>query len=180
MRSVYLVLALVVTASQVAAEGIRWKPEMFANGDYVSIKQSKGGLIHHVFRGKEGRSYVIESYRGASPKGQPVFTTFLDKNGNQTRWRRQDGFQLTFKPHDCTRTLGRCQYTQTGSDGKKERRVRVTTSIPGGFRFDEYNAKGDHLFGGQFALDQRGNAGEGRISGQHGAQVFRLVRQVYQ
>lgn len=172
---------LVALASNAAfAEGIRWKPETLTPGDYTSIEQSQGGLIHHVFRGKAGRSYVIESFRGSSPSGSPVFTTYLDKDGNQVRWVRQDGFELKFRPHDCTRTLGRCQYTQTGSDGKKEIRLRITEATRKGLKFTEYGADGKPLFGGQIDLDERGNAGNGSLNGYQGKQRLRLVRKAYQ
>lgn len=170
--------ALVSTA--VAASDIRWKPETQTPGDYVSIDQSQNGLIHHVYGGKSGRYYVLKSYRGDSPSGKPVFTTYLDKDGNQVRWVRQDGFELKFRPHDCTRTLGRCQYTQTGSDGKKQVRLRITEATRKGFKFTEYNADGKRLFGGKITLDTHGNAGNGRIDGYAGKQRFRLVKSVYQ
>ena len=167
-------------STSVFAESIRWKPETLQSGDYTSINQSKGGLIHHVFRGKVGRSYVLDSFRGSSPSGKPVFTTYLDKDGNQLRWVRNDGFELKFRRHDCTRTLGRCQYTQIGSDGKKETRLRITEATRNGFTFSEYGSDGKRLFGGKITLDERGNAGSGSLDGNQGKQRFRLVKQVYQ
>lgn len=173
-----IVFSTMATSS--AAEGIRWKPESLKPGDYTSINQSQGGLIHHVFRGKSGRYYVLDSYRGASPSGQPVFSTYLDKDGNQVRWIRQDGFELKYSPHDCTRTLGRCSYTQTGSDGKKEVRLRVTKATKNGLKFDEFTSDGKRLFGGKIDLDARGTAGNGVITGYQGKQKFRLVKHSYQ
>ncbi|QUJ77189.1 hypothetical protein KDD17_03975 [Sulfitobacter albidus] len=172
------VISLISTS--VSAESIRWKPETLKPGDYTSINQSQGGLIHHVFRGKVGRFYVLDSYRGSSPSGKPVFSTYMDKDGNQVRWVRQDGFELKFRPHDCKRTLGRCQYTQTGSDGKKEVRLRITEATRNGFKFSEYGSDGKRLFGGNITLDARGNAGNGRLDGYQGKQRFRLVKQAYQ
>lgn len=172
---------LVLHAAHAAnANDIRWKPETLTPGDYTSIDQSQGGTIHHVFKGKEGRFFVMDSYRGASPSGSPVFTTYLDKDGNQVRWVRQDGFEIRFRPHDCTRTLGRCQYTQTGSDGKKEVRLRITEVTRKGLKFTEYGSDGKRLFGGQVTLDERGNAGNGTLDGYQGKQRFRLVKRVYQ
>jgi hypothetical protein len=181
MRALSIIgLLAIFTSTPTFADSIRWKPETLTPGDYTSIDQSQGGLIHHVFRGKTGRLYILESYRGAKPSGKPVFTTYLDKDGNYVRWVRQDGFELKFQPHDCTRTLGRCQYIQTGSDGKKEVRLRITEAIPSGLKFVEYGADGKRLFGGNVTLDDHGNAGNGRISGTQGKQRFRLVRHVYQ
>ena len=175
-----LAAAISLMSTAVIADDIRWKPETLKRGDYTSINQSQIGLIHHVFRGKSGRYYVLDSYRGKTPSGKPVFTTYLDRDGNQVRWVRQDGFELQFKPNDCTRTLGRCQYTQTGSDGKREIRLRITEVSSKGFKFNEFDQTGKRLFGGQFELDARGNAGNGRLSGNQGNQRFRLVAKSYQ
>lgn len=180
ISGIFGLLGAVLLAAPLYADSIRWKPETMKPGDYVSIHQSQGGLIHHVFRGNSGRYFVEDSYRGASPSGQPEFTTFLDKDGNYVRWVRKDGFQLTFRPHDCTRTPGWCQYTQTGSDGKREVRLRITTATRTGFKFDEYNADGKRLFGGRIELDARGNAGNGHLTGYQGKQRFRLVKRSYQ
>lgn len=109
-----------------------------------------------------------------------MFTTYLDKDGNQVRWVRLDGFELKFRPHDCTRTLGRCQYTQTSSDGKKEVRLRITEAASKGLKFAEYGSDGKRIFGGRIALDERGNAVNGSIDGNQGKQRFRLVDRVYQ
>lgn len=172
------IISLVSTAA--FAEGIRWKPETLKPGDYTSINQDQGGLIHHVFRGKVGRFFVLDSFRGSSPTGPPVFSTYLDQDGNQVRWVRQDGFEVSYRPHDCTRTLGRCQYTQADSNGKEEIRLRITEATGNGFRFSEYGSDGVRMFGGEMTLDARGNAGNGRIDGNQGRQGFRLVNQVYQ
>lgn len=180
MRKSGLLAAAISLMSTIAnADDIRWKPETLRKGDYTSINQSQNGLIHHVFRGKSGRFYVLDSYRGKTPSGKPVFTTYLDKDGNQVRWVRKDGFEVRFKPHDCTRTLGRCQYTQTSSDGKREVRLRITEVHSKGFKFNEYDQDGKRLFGGQIELDTKGNAGNGRLNGNQGNQRFRLVAKSY-
>ncbi|MEM9755873.1 MAG: hypothetical protein AAF914_07770 [Pseudomonadota bacterium] len=163
-----------------AQDDIRWMPETMTPGDFVTIDQSVGGLIHHVFSGSSGSEFVIHSFRGAAPGGTPVFTTYLDRDGNSTRWVRADGFEIVYEPHDCTRTLGRCQYTQISSDGSSEVRLRITEATDRGFTFDEYDANGQRIFGGWIELDDRGMAGDGRISGNDGRQRFRLVSTFYQ
>lgn len=177
---VFLGFIFAAIATPLIAEDIRWKPETLKTGDYVSIDQGKVGLIHHVYRGKERGDYVLDSYRGASPSGKPVFSTYLDKDGNYVRWVRQDGFEIKFNPHDCTRTLGRCQYTQIDSDGKRVVRLRITTATRNGFKYVEYNSDGQRLFGGKMELDARGYAGNGTITGPQGKERFRLVKQSYQ
>lgn len=178
-KLIALLAALLVVATSAAAQDIRWKPETLRKGDYTTIDQSMDGLIHHVFRGKAGRYYLMESYRGAQPSGSPEFSTYLDKDGNQVRWVHESGFEIRYKPHDCTRTLGRCQYTQRDSNGAQETRLRITKATRNGIKFDEYGADGKRLFGGQVALDNRGNAGNGKITGTQGVQNLKLMRKSY-
>ncbi|WP_204114425.1 hypothetical protein [Shimia biformata] len=172
----YAMAGLILSVSVAEAQDIRWRSEIATPGDYVTIDQSQGGRIHHVFRGKSGRSFVIDSYRGKSPEGTPEFTTYADKNGNYLRWVRRDGYEIRYKPHDCTRTLGQCTYTEIHSDGKKNKRTRVTEATRDGFSFGEFDDKGNYLFGGRLALDSHGWAGTGRIEGNQGVQKFRLVK----
>ncbi len=181
LRIFSVLFACAITSTPVAyAKDIRWKPELATIGDYVTIDQSQGGRIHHVFKGKSGRAFIIESFRGRSPQGVSVFTTYLDKNGNYLRWVRADGFEIRFKPHDCTRTIGRCKYTEIHSDGKRNNRTRVTKVTRTGFSFQEYDHEGKFLFGGRITLDERGNAGNGTIQGYQGKQRFRLIKRIYQ
>lgn len=161
------------------AQDIRWMPEAMTPGDYVTIDQSDGGLIHHVYSGQSSNEYVIQSFRGDAPGGVPVFTTYLDRDGNYRRWVSSDGFEVIYTPHDCTRTLGRCQYTESRSDGSREVRLRITEATRRGFEFQEYDVDGQPIFGGWIELDERGMGGDGRIDGVRGEQRFRLVRQVY-
>jgi hypothetical protein len=181
MRTIaFLGFLLSALATPLIAADIRWKLETLKPGDYTSIDQSKAGLIHHVFRGKVGRYYVIDSYRGPSPSGTPVFSTYLDKDGNYAKWVRPDGTRVEFLPHDCTRTLGRCQYTIVESDGKREVRLRITAATRKGYKYDEYDSNGRRLFGGKSELDARGTAGNGKVDSNQGTQRYRLVKQFYQ
>ena len=58
--SIALGFMISLISTSVSAESIRWKPETLKSGDYTSINQSQGGLIHHVFRGKVGMGDVDE------------------------------------------------------------------------------------------------------------------------
>jgi hypothetical protein len=69
MRKIrFLAAAISLVSTAAIADNIRWKPETLKRGDYTSINQSQVGLIHHVFRGKSGRYYVVDSYRGKTHK----------------------------------------------------------------------------------------------------------------
>lgn len=177
MSRVGLVMfALFAFASCASANEIRWKSELVKPGEYVTIDQSQDGRIHHVFRGKSGGKYVLDSYRGKKPQGKPEFTTYLDKDGNYLRWVRKDGFEIRYHPHDCTRTLGQCSYTEAHSDGTNNARTRITKATKRGFSFKEYDQSGKFLFGGQFDIDAHGWAGKGSIDGYRGKQRYRLVK----
>jgi len=121
----------------------------------------------------------MESVRGEDLNGPVTFTTFMDGDGNHVRWVRPDGFEVRYEPHDCTRTLGRCQYRQTESNGQSEVRLRITEATSKGISYVEYDASGKRLFGGNVELDERGMAGSGRIKGTEGTQIFRLLGKSY-
>lgn len=171
---------LCACASIATGQDIRWKSERATPGDYVTIDQSQGGLIHHVFRGKTGNSYITDSNRGPEPKGTPVFTTYTDKDGNYLRWIRSDGYEIQYQPHDCTRTLGQCTYTEVYSDGTRKERTRITQATNNGFRYQEFDQDGQFMFGGKIKLDAWGWAGNGTIDGYKGKQRFRLIKRSYQ
>lgn len=171
---------LLGTSAQLSAQDIRWKPETLKKGDFVVIDQGAGKQVAHVFRGKKGRGYLLETYDTSRPKSEAPFRTVLDRNGNYLDWTRPDGYKLKFRPHDCTRTLGQCHYTQVFPDGRKEGRTRITKATNAGLEFKEYDAKGKFFLSGTFALDARGNAGTGWVKGLDRKVVHKLVRSVYQ
>lgn len=169
-----------MSATGVSAQDIRWKPEQLKSGDYVSILQKPGGLIHHVFAGKVRSEYLIESYRGKSPVGEPDFVTYLDKDGNYLKWQRADGFEVQYAPHDCTRVIGECCYTQTDSNGNTEQRTRVTLATRRGFKFTEFGSDGKELFGGKIGLIENGFAGTGFVKGPQGKTSYTLKARYFQ
>ncbi|WP_209079553.1 hypothetical protein [Shimia sp. R9_3] len=174
-KSKLLLVAFSLMATSASAQDIRWKSEKATPGDYVSVEQSKGGLIHHVYAGRKGKDFVLKSYRGAQPAGEPVFVTYLDKDGNYRKWVRADGFEIKYRPHDCTRTLGQCTYKEVHSDGRRKKRTRVTEATKNGLAFKEYDESGAFLFGGRIALDAWGWRGDGTVDGNRGKQKFRLA-----
>ena len=162
------------------AQDIRWKPEALRPGDVIVLEQDPYGRIHHVYRGRSGQAHVTQSFRGARVAGTPVFTTLTDDDGNHLRFTRADGTGMRYVPHDCSRTIGRCTYVEQNFDGTSERRMRITEATSTGFRFREFGEDGTPLFGGQFELDSRGNAGAGRVEGQEGRVVTRVVGRSYE
>ena len=175
-----LILATLATACTVPEGDIRWKPELLNTGDYVTIDQSRSGRIHHVYSGQEGSNFIITSYRGASPTGTPAFTTLLDRNGNYIRWARSDGYEVRYRPHDCTRTLGKCRYTEIRPNDDHIKWTRTTIVTPTGFKFTEIDQSGARQVSGEITLDEYGIAGSGFVDGHFGAQTFTLVSQHYQ
>ena len=174
-----LFLSILTTACTVPDGDIRWKPELLNTGDYVTVDQSRSGRIHHVYSGRQGNNYVINSYRGATPTGTPAFTTLLDRNGNYLIWERADGYQVRYEPHDCTRTLGKCRYTEIRPNDERVRWTRITTATETGFKYVETDRNGERKVSGEISIDERGFAGSGQVSGHFGAQTFTLVEQHY-
>ena len=171
--------ALSACAAQPTGD-IRWKPELLNAGDYVSVSQSRDGLIHHMFVGSDRGNYVVQSYRGASPEGEPAFTTVLDRDGNYLLWEDQDGYQVRYEPHDCTRTLGTCRYTEIRPNNLRVRWTRVTTATEVGFKYVETDRNGGRKVTGEIALDARGVAGDGTVNGYFGGQNFTVVNRSYE
>ncbi|WP_162617560.1 hypothetical protein [Yoonia maritima] len=172
-----LILTTAITACTVPVGDIRWKPELLSPGDYVSVHQSRSGLIHHMYNGRQGKDYLVESYRGQSPTGTPAFTTRLDGNGNYLSWQRSDGYEVRYQPHDCTRTLGKCRYTEIRPNEERIRWTRITTATNIGFKYVETDTNGERRVTGEIAIDERGFAGSGQVSGHFGAQTFTLIGQ---
>jgi len=180
MRLVFSVLGGVILGlSPATAQDIRWQSETFSPGDYVTIDRSELGPIHHVFLGETRLGFQFDSFEGDTPEGTPVFTTYLDEDGNYLRWVRADGYEIQYIPNDCTRVLGFCDYAQVGSDGAEELRSRWTEATEQGFSFREYIIGGDMLFEGEMALDERGMAGDGWLNSASGALTYRLLHQSY-
>jgi len=173
----FLAIALAsLMGTSANAQDIRWQSEKMTPGAYVSINQSQGEMIHHVYTGRRGKAFVLTSYRGAKPGGTPAFETHLDKDGNYVRWVRPDGFEIRYRPHDCTRTLGQCSYKEIHSDGTRKQRTRVTEATKKGLAFKEYDENGTFLFGGKMNLEEGGWAGNGVIDSAQGKQRFTLKK----
>lgn len=179
IRFALIVLGLVF-ALPAAAQDIRWKPEAATVGDYVTIDQSINGRINHVYRGKIGKAYVIESYKGKKTSGPPAFTTYLDRDGNYLKFVAADGSTFKYLPHDCKRVLGVCKYTEVRPDGAREKLTHIAKAIDGGFAYQILDEAGNVIFDGKTMLDDRGNAGNGYVRGGEITQKYRLVKTFYQ
>lgn len=165
------------------AQDISWKLPSMKPGDYVSVRQVEKGnrrTQHHLLRGKSGRTFIIDTYEGKKPQGKPISTTTVDKDGNYLSWQNQHGYSIKYKPHDCTRTLGRCTYTQVDSNNEKLKRLRVTTLVEGGFTYVEYDEDGNWVVKGKTELDHLGSGGDGFVQNVEGRKAkFRLLGSSY-
>lgn len=157
------VAALLFSLTTVQAQAIRWKPEMLMPGDFVVLEQSQGPLLHHVFRGRSGNTFILETFHGPNANGQPNTITYLDRNGNRLRVVGSDGSSVTYDPHDCARTLGQCRFTKTDADGMTKEHLRRTQQRKHGFSFTLYDAGTALLQEGAFNLSSRGFAVNGWI-----------------
>ncbi|WP_166417377.1 hypothetical protein [Cochlodiniinecator piscidefendens] len=173
--SIWAVVGLLAACVE-TTPSIRWQSELQEPGSYVSIHQSGIGLIHHVFRGRDGNAHRVESYRGPAPEGIPEFTTYLDQHGNYVRWGNAEGIQAEYQPHNCVRTLGECRFTKTTANGEVSDWVRRTIATSDGYSY-QLLREGDTepTYSGHAVLDARGVAGSGAVLGPRGPQTNTLV-----
>lgn len=170
----------IVLATSVSAEEIRWKPETEKPGDYVVINQTQAGRVTHVFMGKVGNAYVIESYKGKVKPGERDFTTYLDQDGNYLKFVYPDGSMYKYQPHDCKRVLGTCRYTEIAPDGTRQKLTHVARAIRGGFEFQVLHEDGEVKLEGQVMLDEHGNAGDGFTRGGSRVEKYKFVKSYFQ
>lgn len=167
-------------AGPACAQDIRWKPELAKPGDYVVIDQGGNGKYAHVFRGKVGKYYVIESYKGGKISGKSAFKTSLDRDGNYVKFVYADGATYRYQPHDCRRVVGTCSFTEISPDGTRRKQTHVAKATAEGFEFQIYDETGKLTDKGKMALDDRGNAGNGVIYGEGSKYTYKLVSSHFQ
>jgi hypothetical protein len=156
--------------------GISSRFDLQSVGEYTTIDQSETGRISHVFQGHSEGGYLLESFRTADLSGVPEFWTIVDDAGNYLSWMHQDGFGITYQPHNCQRTLGECSYTETRSNGEVSRWVRKTQATAVGYTYELFReGSNDPAYHGSSELDARGIAGNGTVTSPRGTQTFTLI-----
>ena len=79
--------------------------------------------FHHDGSG----AYTVDFRKDDRLDGPVDETHFYDASGNMTQVRYASGKSLHYRPHNCARTLGECDYTMLFASGAKRHFRRVGT-----------------------------------------------------
>lgn len=128
-------LSLTLLSTPALAQDISVKMAQIPAGSWLLSKAGKHTTIQ-VFRGKQGRSYVVDFVQGKDPNAPRSARDLRDEEGNVLKRTNANGEVTTYRPHNCQRTIGRCEFVQkTGN--KTAKMVRVNTPKGKGFTFEQ-------------------------------------------
>ena len=90
-----------------------------------------------IFRGRTGAGFVVEMYKGKTQDSGLLATDIRDGAGNVLKRTAASGLINTFRPHNCQRVVGRCEYTHDSStlDTPPAKMIRETRPKSRGFEF---------------------------------------------
>lgn len=165
------------------AQDITQHLDQIGAGSYL-VFNSGGRNFTQVFRGQSGKAYVIDLVEGPDPNGQRLSREYRDALGQLIRVDFSNGMSMRFAPHNCQRTLGACEFVQTGSNGAT-RQGRLVTAVGDGYSYElsVFPSPGQDpvlVESGHLGLDDRGTVVSGQIAVQVGSvQQITLVQAVY-
>ena len=180
---VSLVLVAAILGRPAQAQDITQHLDQIGAGSYL-VFESGGRNFTQVFRGLSGQTYVIDLVEGRDPNGQRLSREYRNGLGQLIRVDFSNGMSMRFAPHNCQRTLGACEFVQTGSDGDT-RQGRVVTAVGDGYSYELsiFSSSGQDpvlVESGHLGLDDRGTVVSGKITAQDGStQQITLVQAVY-
>lgn len=102
----------------VPARGTGLQVSMIPAGLRALMVDNKGRQAIWYFLGRQGDVWVAEL---RSEAGEPVRTEHCNAQGYLVATVHGDGSRVTYAPYRCGDQLGRCSYTRTGPDGRKQR-----------------------------------------------------------
>ncbi|WP_299921760.1 hypothetical protein [uncultured Pelagimonas sp.] len=167
MRKLIIALAFSLSATftaSVATADITWRAGDMGVGS-VMVMKDRTGAMTHVKRASLGGRHVFDLFAGQGKGAEFLGSYKVNDRGEVTETVAIDGAVTTYAPHRCNRSLGKCQFTVTHSDGYVETRTRVTEATRGGLRYWEYGADG-LMAEGAMQLDQLGAAKSGWKKGR--------------
>lgn len=119
----------------------------------------ENGNTSVTFLGLGGRrGYKLAFHRDAS-KGQPFDMTWWSARDGQLLRAVAPGIDDRYSPNDCSLTLGRCVYTITRLDGRREQRIHLASQKDGTWSYREYSGQEDAAYlveRGTFTVDDFG------------------------
>lgn len=123
----------------------------------------QGQISEDRYLGRDGKAFITERINSAHPTLAARMRLYRDKHGNFLSLEYTTGVSATYVPHNCVRTLGRCDYLVKNSHGPDAQRARITTLIgERTYRSDVFAilANGDlsHILRLEFTLGENGLA----------------------
>ncbi len=120
--------------------------------------KTHNGNTHLQYLGPAGKHYLLEFTRDGS-KGAPMkLTLWTDRQGNTVKLKT-GAVTITFDPHDCNTTRGKCTYTETHSKYGSRSMVWNAKVSDGLWNYTLHHSKVSKatlLESGKFTIDQYG------------------------
>ena len=137
------------------AQTIGPKFDAIPDGFAVVYRLSGGAVTSAVYEGWTDAGYRVTVHRGDRGRAGAVLDTrFYDRSGNLLRYETPNE-TWTYKPHDCSRVIGRCRYTaHNETTGQSFRWSRDTRRVGGReYEFSRYY-DGEQWASGGFRLGE--------------------------
>ncbi|MCT4557709.1 MAG: hypothetical protein N4A61_06575 [Pelagimonas sp.] len=161
MRRTMITLALIAMGNLASAD-VAWNVGALKLGSVIIMKDRTGASTHIK---RENNQFDV--FAGAVSQVNFVGGYGVNSNGDLVSTTAVDGAITRYVPHNCGRTLGRCEYQVHHPGGLIETRTRVTEQTRKGLRYKEYGVDG-LMTEGLATLDETGTVTGGwtRLKGQ--------------
>lgn len=117
----------------------------FEVGAYI-VHETDTGPRLRIIRGRENGLWVSEIIRDWTPDGDWVARNYHTINGNLVRQEYPNGRVIRYEPHNCSRVVGECRYTEIREDGRRTM-LRISTPKDDGVAVDIYVVGDDDALG---------------------------------
>ena len=160
----FFVWLIAIAPTLVSGQDISIKMKEIPSGSWFVMKEGKKTTIS-VFRGQQGKLFVYDHITGTDPNAKRNFRDLRDAQGNQIERRFINGRIVKFKPHNCQRIVGVCDFVESGTDNNgnayQTQMRRTNTPTRKGFKFEQVAIRSDggqvHIRSGTVnALDSKG------------------------
>jgi hypothetical protein len=156
LRSLAFIILLFLPAQLATAGslGVNWSA--LKPGQYQVFRTSEGAQLISRYGGLQNGLYLFEVFYGRTQTGEPVERVFLDHEGQFVRSVFESGEAKQFEPHDCSRTLGACEFLLRLENGDAHQFSQITKRTSNGFSFVRRDDAGRIVMRGNVELNQFG------------------------
>lgn len=130
------------------------------------VTKSGSATTMQILKKRQGNKFTVDFVDPKNPNGPRSARDVRDANGNVLKRVEKSGLTTVYRPHNCQRVIGRCEFTtkQSGSgatrQGQTAQMVRTTKTKGNGFTFEQVivtEGKGLHVQSGTVvSLDRFG------------------------